>query len=348
MTMSRVLKHLKYPLLYPGLIPRAVDNYLRMFVLGRPRLRGIEFAITYACQCRCRHCSADFLKRPDRPTLTTAQIETALEQMWRLGAMNINLTGGEALLHPDLPALIRAAHPRSTVVSVATNGIGLDDNAARMLKREGARIVTISLDSADPATHDRSRGYEGCHDAVMAATEHCRRHGIEVFWCTIMTHENVADGDLLRMVELAERRGVMLTINFPCPVGKWWDKNLTPTAEEKSLHRRLMHSRHVRWEGHSNYRREGCPAGLEKLYISPYGDVMPCPFIHISYGNLTERPLRNIWRTLLKVGPFNKIHDGCPVSEDEQFARRYIAPLYQQETHPLPHEKHPAYWEKKS
>ncbi len=35
----------------------------------------------------------------------------------------------------------------------------------------------------------------------------------------------------------------------------------------------------------------GCPAGMEKIYITPYGDVIPCPFIHIGFGNiLAARP----------------------------------------------------------
>ena len=340
--MNRIFKHLKYPLKYPGIVPRAVSNYLRLFLFSQPRLRAVEFALTYQCLCDCRHCSAAFLKKGGEQILNTDQVVSALDQMWRLGAMNINLTGGEALLRPDLEPIVRAAHPKSTVVALATSGDALDARAAASLRRWGIRVVTISLDSADPDTHDQSRGRPGSHRSVMDATQYCREQGIDVFWCTIMTHENYQNGDLLRMVKMAGDKGVTLTINFPCPVGNWWDQDLAPTPDERQLHRDLMKTPHVRWEGHSNFGREGCPAGIEKLYISPYGDVMPCPFIHISYGNLKKTPLAQIWKTMLDAGPFNSIRDSCPVSVDKDFAERQIKPIYQQGEHPIPHDRHPA------
>jgi len=340
--MSRVLKHIKYPLKYPGIVFRAASNYLRMFVLSQPRLRGVEFAINYGCQCNCVHCSAAFLKSSKDEPMTTQQIKQALEQIWRLGVMNINITGGEPIFHPDLEEIVRAAHPKSTVVSLATNGIALNAAVAKNLKKWGIKIVTISIDSADEKTHDRSRGYVGCYQKVMEATQHCQKEGIEVFWCTIMTPENVRNGDMLRLVALVKEKNITLTINLPCPVGRWWDQNLLLSPEARQLHRDLMKLSHVRWEGHSNYRREGCPAGIEKLYISPFGDVMPCPFIHISYGNLKDEPIDAIWKRILDVGPFNEIMDGCPVSENLEFAQRYIKPIYQQDEHPIPYARHPA------
>jgi MoaA/NifB/PqqE/SkfB family radical SAM enzyme len=345
--MNRVFKHLKYPLRHPGIIGRAAENYFRIFALGQARLRGVEFALNYECQCHCGHCSAAFLRRgAARPALPTERLVAALDEMLRLGAMNINLTGGEALLHPDLERIVRAARPARAMVTLASNGLLLDAAAARRLAAWGVRIVTLSIDSADAETHDRFRGHPGCHQAVLDATRFCEAAGIEPYWCTVMTQENVQNGDLLRVVDMARARGVVLTINKPCPVGRWWDKQIALSPEALALHRRLLKRSHVRWEGHSNFRREGCPAGLEKLYVSPYGDVMPCPFIHISYGNLHDRPLAEIWRAMLAAGPFNEIRDGCPISQDEAFAARWIRPLYEQDRQPLPSAAHPELREK--
>ncbi|NLH47475.1 MAG: radical SAM protein [Myxococcales bacterium] len=339
--MNRVWKHLKYPWRYPGIVPRAAGNYFRLFVLSQPRLRAVEFALTYDCSCRCEHCSAALLKKHGGPLLDTAEVCDALGQLHRLGAMNINLTGGEALLRPDLEAIVRAAHPRSTVVSLATSGVLLTAAVAADLRRWGVRIVTISIDSADPATHDRSRGRAGVFEAAMAATRHCRERGIDVFWCTILTPENAADGDLRRLVDRAGAEGLTITINYPCPVGGWADRRFAITDELRALHAELLRQPHVRWEGHSNFRREGCPAGLEKLYLGPWGDVMPCPFIHLSYGNLRERPLAEIWRTMRSAGTFDTIRDGCPLATDPKFVREMIEPIYRQEEHPMPHTRHP-------
>jgi MoaA/NifB/PqqE/SkfB family radical SAM enzyme len=338
--MSRLLKHLKYPIRYPGIIGRVASNYLRM-AIGQKRLRGIEFALTYKCDCNCAHCSAELMKSDGRPMLSTEQIASVLDQAWKLGTLSINLTGGEALLRPDLERIARSAHPKSTVVSVATNGASLDAGRARSLAEAGVRIVTISIDSADPETHDNSRGRPGSFDEVMTATENCEQAGIEVFWCTIMTPENVANHDLLDMVDLAGGRKLTLTINLPCSVGGWREMKLALPEADRELHRKLMKLPHVRWEGHSNYREEGCPAGIEKLYISPFGDVMPCPFIHITYGNLFDKSLTEIWREMLDAGTFDRIRPGCPIADDPKFNERVIVPVNEQDRHPLPHTEHP-------
>ena len=339
--MHRAWKHLKYPFRHPGIIPRAVSNYARMTFLSQPRLRAVEFAINYDCQCHCDHCSAAFLRKDGVEPLTTDEIRDVAEQSWRLGTMNLNFTGGEALMHPGLGEMIRAAHPRSAVVSVATNGIRLDRAMARSLRRWGARIVTMSVDSSDPETHDRFRHFPGCFQKVMDATRYCRQEGIEVFWCTVMTHENASDGDLMRLVRMAADRRIMLTVNKPCPVGRWQDRAPGLTEGDRKLHAELMKLPHLRWEGHSNYRKEGCPAGIEKLYISPYGDVMPCPFIHIGYGNLREESLASIWKRMLASSSFNAIRPGCPISEDPAFGEKFLKPITDRGEHPLPARLHP-------
>ncbi|MCL4233702.1 MAG: radical SAM protein [Deltaproteobacteria bacterium] len=333
--MGRILKHLKYPVRYPGIIPRAAENYFRMMVLGQKRLRAVEFAVNYVCQCQCAHCSVEFLGQKRRPLLDTAQVSRVLDELHDMGVMNINFTGGEAILRPDLRELVRAARPKSTVVSVATAATMVDAKIADDLRDWGVRIVTISLDSADAETHDRSRRHPGSYDKVMNATRLFQERDIDVFWCTILTDENAINGDMLRLVDQAEEWGVTLTINFSCPVGAWHEQPVGVAPELKVLHRELMEREHVRWEGHSNYHKEGCPAGIEKLYISPYGEVMPCPFIHVTFGNVLQRSVKDIWNEMTGTEPFHEVQEGCPVAENPTFFVQYLSPLKTAEIHPV-------------
>jgi len=271
----------------------------------------------------------------DYRLLSTEQVIDAIRQCLALGAMNINLTGGESLLREDLPEIVRASRPKSTVISVATNGILLDRKKAKVLMDSGVRIVTISLDSAAPNVHDRIRGYPGCFDKVIAASKYALEAGIEVFLCTILTRKNVKNGDIYRIVRLSRDLGAMLTINLPCQVGSWADEDVLLGEKELQVHQRLLKEPHVRWEGISNYLRVGCPAGVEKLYISPAGDVMPCPFIHISFGNLTEEPVGRIWNRMLTESLFNRVHDRCLIAEDRTFRESYLREIEQSTSYPL-------------
>jgi MoaA/NifB/PqqE/SkfB family radical SAM enzyme len=348
--LERLLrKHSRYAVRYGYILPRVARNYFRLLVLRQKVLRGVEFALTYDCNCDCSHCSAAHLRDSKRKLLPFDRIRQALSQSIELGALNINLTGGEVLMRRDLEQLVRAAQPRRSVVSVATNGILLDGDQAVRLKKCGVRIVTISLDSSSPEAHDRSRGHAGCFRKVFEAVEHARRAGLEVFLCTILTPENLGNGDIYRMVELAAERRVTLTVNVSCPVGRWRQcRGVILSQEELSRFDQIVSSPHVRWEGGSNYLKEGCPAGVEKIYISPYGDVMPCNFTHISFGNVAEESLPVIWRRMIRTEPFNRIHDRCLVGANSAFREDYLGPLDCTRKLPVFYKDHPAFADEES
>jgi MoaA/NifB/PqqE/SkfB family radical SAM enzyme len=337
---DRLRKHARYLVRYPGVMPRAAGNYLRL-LLGQKRLRGVEFALDYNCGFRCEHCSAAKLRDESRPRLSVAEMRDVVRQCLELGALNINLTGGECLYLPELAEVVAACRPRRTVVSLATNGEPLTEAVCDDIARWGVSIVTISLDSADPETHDRSRGLPGVFDRIMHGIDWLQARGVEVFLCTILTRQNIANGDADAMHRLVLAKGVMLTVNLPCPVGGWAKEDVMLSDAERAFHRELIQRPNVRWEGSSNYFKLGCPAGVEKIYISPYGDVMPCNFLHVSYGNLRERPLAAIWRDILTKSPFNKIHDCCVVAVDGDVFRDVVTPLDEIPHHPVSASAHP-------
>jgi MoaA/NifB/PqqE/SkfB family radical SAM enzyme len=68
-------------------------------------------------------------------------------------------------------------------------------------------------------------------------------------------------------------------------------------------------------------RKVHCPMGEDNLYIFPDGEVCPCTFTHISFGNILEEPAEDILKrmdashVLLSVA-----RDGmCPISMDKEF-----------------------------
>jgi MoaA/NifB/PqqE/SkfB family radical SAM enzyme len=68
--------------------------------------------------------------------------------------------------------------------------------------------------------------------------------------------------------------------------------------------------------------------GVEKVYITPYGDVIPCPFIHVSFGNVRETPLTAIVQRMREVPRFGKYQDICVAAEDEEFQQKVMERVY--------------------
>jgi MoaA/NifB/PqqE/SkfB family radical SAM enzyme len=205
--------------------------------------------------------------------------------------MNINLTGGEPLLRDDILDVVRMAWPDRCFLTLATNGKALSFPLAVALRKAGVRMLSLSLDAPGPEGHDGRRGVPGSYRTVMEALEEARRAGLRVSVCTIVTRDLLRGGGIEKILAEIRGRAQQLTLNMPYMVGGWAGHDEWLDREDRRIFRELLKLPGVRWEGSSNYFKEGCPAGVEKIYITPYGDVMPCACIHASYGNVRNRPL---------------------------------------------------------
>ena len=299
---------------------RLLRNYARVFAGEKRLLRGVEFCVTYRCQLDCAHCLTKPLVDPARPEMTADQVVAAIADLAALGAVFINLTGGEPLLREDLPDIVaRATRDRSVLITLASNGLALDRTATRDLAAAGVAMVTMSLDGPDAATHDASRGQEGAFAALQRACAAVKEAGLELWLTTILTQANAADGSIFAIADLARELDATLTVNFAYAVGNWRDHEALVSPLEQRVFADLLARPHVRWEGSTNYLREGCPAGTEKLYVTPYGDVMPCATIQRTFGNMLAEPVREIWRRMGRVPWFDGRPKSCLVAQDERF-----------------------------
>ncbi len=312
---------LKMMAAFPRAALRVAKGWLKAMSGQKRPLHGVEFCVTYHCQLNCPHCLTKSLIDESRREMTKDQAQKAIGDLADLGAVFINVTGGEPLMRPDIfDILAEAAKRRDILVTLASNGLAIDGQVARELKKANVAIVVLSLDGADARAHDASRAHAGAFDALMNAARELRRVKIPVWFTTILTKENAEDGSIFQTADLAKSLRGVLTVNWAYAVGKnWSQKNALAGAAERRAFARLMRMPHVRWEGSSNFGAEGCPAGSEKLYVTPYGDVFPCACIQASFGNLIEEPAREIWRRMGRVGEFDGRRKECLVACDAKF-----------------------------
>jgi len=213
------------------------------------------------------------------------------------------------------------AYPGRCFLTLATNGVALDLPLARELRKAGIRMLSLSLDSPDAREYERKRGVPGIHGKVMEALEIARQARLRVSVCTIVTKELLESGGVERILEEIRGKAQQLTLNLPYRVGGWVEEGERLQCEDLARFRKLVKRSGIRWEGSSNYFKEGCPAGGEKIYITPYGDVMPCACIHASYGNVREKPLKTLYSEMRKTPLFRKgTHAMCLVAEDPLFS----------------------------
>lgn len=159
-------------------MPRLAPLALNAYVTRRSPISLVHF-VTERCNARCSHCFLDF-SQPERSRdeLSSGEVEQLARH---LGAalVNVNLTGGEPFLRPDLWAISAAYLARARVASlyITTNG-SLPGRLARYLDQYRASPwraniqVSISIDDF-PAAHDQNRRIEDGYGLALESYRLC-------------------------------------------------------------------------------------------------------------------------------------------------------------------------------
>ncbi|HUQ84272.1 MAG TPA: radical SAM protein [Gemmatimonadaceae bacterium] len=112
-------------------------------VLIRPEPRQIHIAITARCNQRCIGCryGRDFMTGSQLPWPVVRDL---LDDAKALGIWQVRFYGGEPLLHPDLPKMIRHSVDLGLEPYVTTNGVRLAEQVDA-LHEAGLRSLTLGF-----------------------------------------------------------------------------------------------------------------------------------------------------------------------------------------------------------
>lgn len=314
---DRVVRHegrLVYSSFLPPIPSRAAEQAMLAtddaeglfegFVTGKRRAPiSMYVAVTQRCNYACAHCSAAG-RHPQRE-MTTEELKRLFSDLQQMGTSIIGLTGGEPLLREDLLELVASIDERSASF-LFTSGFGLDAQKARELKKAGLFAAGISLDSADPAAMDAMRRHPGAYAHAVAAVRHCRAAGIYTMTQTVADRDSLASGRLAEVVALSQEIGAQeVRILETMPSGR-----MTSIAPEQILTPRERAAL-CRFHAEMNKKRKGvkvsvfahaesserfgCGAGTQHSYIDAAGNLYPCDFVPLAFGNVLEIPVSDLW-----------------------------------------------------
>ena len=124
-----------------------------------------NYYLTYRCNASCGFC--DIWERPS-PYVTLESVERNLKDLKKLGVRVIDFTGGEPLLHRELPEILSLAKQYGFITTVTTNGLLYPKKASDLAGL--IDMLHFSLDSYSREEHDEMRGV-ACFDAIMESIE---------------------------------------------------------------------------------------------------------------------------------------------------------------------------------
>ncbi len=122
----------------------------------------------FHCNLACDYCAVASSPKARARSLSLEQFRSRVDEALQEGFTELYLTGGEPMLHPDLPGMLSYALDRLPTV-LLTNAMLLRGGRLDRLRRLAGHpnlVVQTSLDGARAATHDVHRG-RGSWQATM-------------------------------------------------------------------------------------------------------------------------------------------------------------------------------------
>ncbi|WP_457614121.1 radical SAM protein [Methanopyrus sp.] len=318
------------------------------FVPAAPYL--VVWDVTGLCNLKCKHCYSN----AGKPAPGELDTERALEVIERLSEWNVPalaFSGGEPLMRNDFFELAETSANMGMFTALATNGTLIDRETAERLETAGVEYVEISVDGADPRTHDSFRGVKGAWEKAVEGVRNCAETNMITVIAFTMHRNNV--DELPAVLDLAEELcadGVAVFNFIPTGHGRFRpDLDLSPEDREHALRilvkeameRDIMVystapqmarvSLQMSEEGTSEvvYGTHfyggsggfaslveflgGCGAGRCLLAIRPNGDVQPCVFLPVKIGNILHDDPEELWDddTLWKCRDRDNLHGPC-------------------------------------
>jgi GTP 3',8-cyclase len=203
-------------------------------------LRDLRISVTDRCNFRCPYCMPREVFGPSYPFLRDPQLMGAeeIERIARafvaLGVGKIRLTGGEPLLRPDLPDIVRRLKHELQVpdVAVTTNG-WLLEKYAPALRAAGLDRLNVSLDALDPAIAAGMNGLGFSPERVLRAIDAATALGLPVK-INMVVQRGVNDAEVLPMAAHFRDRGLPLRFIEFMDVGNtnhWSQEQVVPAKE---------------------------------------------------------------------------------------------------------------------
>lgn len=305
----------------PVLIKKLLTGYLNAYIKRKPRLRFMDISLSYDCNMKCQHCSANILNKSKGKKMTVNEYSMVANQAMEAGVMAFHFTGGEPLLKENIFDIIRSFKPHENLISIQTNGWYVNEEFLDSYIKIGGDILCVSVDSIDPREHDEFRGIDGSWEKAIEALKLASGKGLKILMSSTITHFNLKSEKMKALIAFSSKLGAILALNLAVPAGEWRGEvdNLLDKQDREEINRIIRKYPHVRTDFESNWKTKGCPAFKEKCYLTPYGDVMPCPFIHISFGNVRYESIKEIQNKALKFQYLQKYHKVCIAAEDKYF-----------------------------
>jgi len=283
------------------------------------------------CNFHCAHCCEEPYMSRDLKKRTGAidpRIQMNLEDYAELsrqadeyGLFRFVLTGGEALLDKNLDKLVEALDPMKHLIILDTNGWTFDEDKAKWFAGLGGYKAQISLDSMIEQEHDEFRGKKGSYKRVIRALDAAKKANLELLISTCIVKDRVFSEEFMSMCQYCKDNDIPLYVTLAKPVGTAREQATWVCTKKDVDQLKLLEDRYNVFTHMSpSYGQPGRCITVKGINtVNHDGEIVPCPYMDLSIGNVTKEPLSVILDRGMKNSWLGPYRDECIIGEHQQF-----------------------------
>jgi MoaA/NifB/PqqE/SkfB family radical SAM enzyme len=280
---------------------------------------SVHLCITTRCTYNCEHCGATLPN--EQAELTKAEWIKVIQELQDLGIAYIVFSGGEPLLRNDMEEIISSIDDRS-VTLLFTNGRGLTLERALSLKQSGLFFLAVSLDSAYAEEQNRIRRDPNAFSHALAAIRNASQAGLYTLVSAVVFKRDLNKENLVKLFKLAKENGAYeVRIHQPIPRGQLTDpqeaEQIFYTKDDITRLYKIQFATNQTMDGFPKVSsfpytegpcKFGCGAGILHSYISSTGDLWPCDFVPLSFGNVLKEGVKQTYSRMMSEAGIPKTY----------------------------------------
>lgn len=286
-----------------------------------------QIGLTNACPQNCLYC---YNKNRRGQTMATAEILELIRRLKKMGVVWLGFTGGEPLLNKDIIEILESAGDDVTL-KLFTTGCTLTKQLAADLRRAGLVYVSVSLDHWQERKHDEARRYPGAFQTALKAIEIFKGLGnVHLSVSSVLSRDMIRNGQVEEFLQFLidlEVHEAWLSEAKPS-VAAYWHKELVITEEERLKVCQLqdqynqMGTITVNYLGHFEGREHfGCNAGHKMVYVDAFGELSPCVFTPMTFGNIREKSIETLFADMKRCFPSEGT---CFINKNFELIHKYV------------------------
>jgi MoaA/NifB/PqqE/SkfB family radical SAM enzyme len=310
----KINNEVKLDLYVPSFPTKAFYTACNKFLVTGKKMpcTTVLISITSKCIYSCKHCYQRLDKGKDIDIDKLISIVKILQDK---GIAFFNIEGGEPFIeYEKLLKLCQSIDDRSEIW-INSTGYKITKERLIELKNNNVKAIMFSMHSPNKNKFNEFMGKNNAFEIMENAIKLCHEVGILVSFNSCLMSEDFKNGNFEKIMDIVKiYNAAIIQIIKPKPSGAWLEnENLKFDKEDLKQAKKKINKYNLEKE-YNDYPTIsaqiieessevfGCTAGgTDRFYINAKGDLQPCEFLNISFGNINTDDFESIYTKMRTV-----------------------------------------------